>query len=345
MYFTAYFMGLFFGPIIAGNMAQYTGWRSFFWLCTGLSVLNFVFILFLYPETKFHRDSSFAPSISAQATLTEEKPAGSEHKEASEAQNELSPPLGRGKPAKKQFALFQKPVPGALTSLSRDVVMPIYILAFPIIFWAAIVVGGAANLLLAINLTQSGVFSVPPYNFSPGSVGFVNFALAVGGFIGLFTAGPMSDWLVRKLTARNNDVREPEMRLLAMIPYFAFMVLGCAVVAAGYAYLWPWEAIVVIGYGCVGLQVIALPTIAVAYAVDSYKPISGEILVICTVMKNTFGFGMSWWVPKLTPTQGVLVLFACNAAACLLGVPIYIFGKRLRAWTRNNRVHGMEAVM
>ena len=94
-----------------------------------------------------------------------------------------------------------------------------------------------------------------------------------------------------------------------------------------------------------GMQVIALPTVAAAYAVDSYKPISGEILVICTVVKNTFCFGMSWWVPELTPLQGVMVLFASTSAACLVGVPIYFYGKRLRTITKDNKVHGFEAIM
>jgi hypothetical protein len=103
--------------------------------------------------------------------------------------------------------------------------------------------------------------------------------------------------------------------------------------------------VIIVGYTCIGIQVIALPTVAVAYAVDSYKPISGEILVICTVFKNTFGFGMSWWVPELTPIQSGMVLFACTTVSCLVGLPIYFFGKRLRMITKDSKVHGFEATM
>ena len=152
-----------------------------------------------------------------------------------------------------------------------------------------------------MNLTQSGVFSAPPYNFIPGNVGFVNFAFFAGGLFSLITAGPFSDWVAKKLTIRNNDLREPEMRMMAIIPYCVITVLGCVIVGCGYQNGWPWEVIIIFGDTCIGIQVIALPTIAVAYAVDSYKPISGEILVICIAFKNNFGFGMSWWVPELTP--------------------------------------------
>lgn len=203
----------------------------------------------------------------------------------------------------------------------------------------------AADSVLVVNLTQSSIFGSVPYNFTPGNVGFVNFAMTAGGLIGLFTAGPLSDWVAKKMTARNNDLREPEMRILAIIPYFCVMVLGVLLVGLGYRYKWPWEAATIFGYTCAGVQVVALPTIAIAYAVDCCKPVSGEILVITTVVKNTLGLSMSFWVPKLTPTQAVFTLFGLTVFACLLGIPIYCFGKRLRGYTRNARVHRMETIM
>lgn len=52
---------------------------------------------------------------------------------------------------------------------------------------------------------------------------------------------------------------------------------------------WAWQAVIIIGFGFIGLQVVAIPTIAITYAIDCYKPISGEIMAIATVCKNTFG--------------------------------------------------------
>ena len=346
VYFAAYNIGSLTGPIIAGNMAEYVGWRSFFWLCMGLSVFNFTCILVLFPETKFHRPSTKSFGDQPDVVATEETKFHGQGISTGMEMNEVrNVQVGTGKPERGQWRLIQSPIPGAISSLARDVITPVYILAFPIIFWAAATVGGAANTVLVMNLTQSTVFRAPPYNFSPGSVGFTNFAFVGGGLFGLVTAGPFSDWVAKRLTIRNNDVREPEMRLLAILPYVGIMILGCVVVGVGYQRQWPWQAIVVLGYTCIGIQTVSLPTIAVAYAVDCYKPISGEILVICTVFKNTFGFGQSWWVPDLQPMQSVMVLFACNAAACLCGIPIYIYGKQLRQITRNSRVHGMEAAM
>ena len=343
LYFTSYFAGTTLGPIISGNMAQYVGWRNFFWLCTGLACLNFLAILFLFPETKFHRSGLNGTGATEKIDTTgvADKTSGVEVIEASR----LGSITGRGKPTISQWWLAQKPFPGAVSAVPRDIVLPIYLVSFPIIFWAAIVTGAAANTLLAMNLTQSPVFMAPPFLFTPGDVGFVNFAMFVGGLIGLATAGPVSDWFVKRMTVRNNHLREPEMRMLCIIPYFVVAVLGTIIIGVGYQRGWAWEAIVIFGYTCVGIQVVSLPTIAVAYAVDCYKPISGEILVLCTVMKNTFGFGMAWWIPEITPMQAVMALLACNIAACLCGVPVYLYGKRLRRFTRASKVHQMEALM
>ena len=91
--------------------------------------------------------------------------------------------------------------------------------------------------------------------------GFYNFAIFVGALIGLATAGPLSDYVSDRATRRNNGVREPEMRLPAMIPYVIVMIIGNFVVAFGYERKWSWQVIVIIGYACAGLQVAALVSI------------------------------------------------------------------------------------
>ena len=95
--------------------------------------------------------------------------------------------------------------------------------------------------VLTLNLTQSQNFAAPPYEFSPTIIGFFNFAILIGGFIGLVTAGPLSDWISMKLTKKNRGVREPEMRLLTMIPYVVIMIIGNFIVAYGYEKKFDWK--------------------------------------------------------------------------------------------------------
>lgn len=228
----------------------------------------------------------------------------------------------------------------------RNLLVPVYAFFPPIILWAALNVTGPANLLLYWNLTESKVLSAPPYGFSPSSVGYSNFAFVAGGLVGLVTAGPFSDWIAARATARNGGIREAEMRLPALIPYFITTVVGIVIGGRGYDYQWDWPLIVIVGYGFTGLCVTAVPTIVISYAVDCYEPISGEIMVVATVIKNTCGFVMSYWVMPMAARRGWIVPnmveFSLAIGPLLLGIPMYFFGKGLRRLTKDARIHALS---
>lgn len=217
-----------------------------------------VILVFAFPETKWHRahpnelshgastvnsSSSEKSHVSAKAggDGIEEAKTGSVIGDLSHAETkDRDPYLGKGYPSKSQFGLYT-PNPHALKSVILDIWIPWKLFAFPIIEFAAFVVSWSASSFLTLNLTQSEVFAAPPYNFSPVAVGFTNFAVLVGGLIGLVTAGPLSDSISMKLTRRNRGIREPEMRLPTMIPYVLIMILGNFVVAFGYEHQWNWK--------------------------------------------------------------------------------------------------------
>ncbi|OJJ96092.1 hypothetical protein ASPACDRAFT_35146 [Aspergillus aculeatus ATCC 16872] len=345
LYFMGYFLGLFIGPIISGNIAQNFGWRSFFWLSLAMSAFNFITLLVVFPETRYLRDHKDAPASSAQPSSTEPIKQESTHLENIETLDRDMNIHGKGRPSKMQFKLWQTPEPQWKQLLLRDLTVPFYAFLFPVILWAGLNVAGPANLLLYWNLTESGVLSAPPYNFSPSSVGYSNFAFVAGGLVGLVTAGPFSDWIAARATARNGGIREAEMRLPALIPYFITTVVGVVIGGLGYDRQWEWPVIIVVGYGLTGLCVTAVPTIAISYAVDCYEPISGEIMVVATVIKNTCGFAMSYWVMPMAARRGwlvpTMVEFSLTIGPLLLGIPMYFFGKSLRRLTRNSRVHAL----
>lgn len=177
------------------------------------------------------------------------------------------------------------------------------------------------------------------------NAGFTNFAVLVGAMIGLATAGPLSDWVSARATARNGGIREPEMRLPAMIPYVVIMYLGNIIVSVGYQNQWPWEAIVLIGYTCAGIQVAALPGIVSTYAVDSYKPVAGSLFVSITVNKNVWGYGFSKFITEWVVEDGYIPPIMTNGSLvllwCLFGVLFYYKGKTFRRWTKGSSVHKM----
>jgi MFS family permease len=322
------------GPIISGSMALHVGWRSFWWFNVALLGLTSLMVAFMFPETKFHRPHPSelhkpSPTVSEERfTASEiEKP---ENDRSTTTKTESTPIeqvmtansivpkanglittdtaardpyLGKGRPKKSQWSLFQ-PNAHPFKSIFLDLWTPWKLFAFPIVEFASFVVSWSCSSFLTINLTQTQAFAAPPYQFSTQTIGFTNFAILIGAFIGLATAGPLSDWVSMRATRRNGGVREPEMRLPAMIPYVVIMLLGNVIVSVGYQKHWPWEVIVIIGFACAGIQVAALPAIVSTYAVDSYKPVAGSLFVSITVNKNVWGYGFSKFITPWAEEKG-----------------------------------------
>lgn len=248
LYWCFYMGSLMVAPIISGSMALHVGWRSFWWLNTGLLGLSILMVIFMFPETKWHRmhpdevkkqvaEGKDSPPLSSQQdpeksgavlqpTATEENVLGHA------ATAERDPWLGKGSPSKQQWKIFQSN-PHPFKAILLDLWIPWKLFAFPIVEFSAFVVSWSCSSFLTINLTQSQNFAAPPYVYDSETIGFFNFAILIGAAIGLATAGPFSDWVSARATRKNKGIREPEMRLPAMFPYVCIMLLGNFIVAFG----------------------------------------------------------------------------------------------------------------
>lgn len=312
------------------------GWRSFFWLSTGLIAFNLILLFFLVPETQYddRKQSDFTPENTTGILDPKSEEVEMESTQHVETFDE-NLIVGKGHPSSKQYWLFQKPPALYKKLIIRDLIGPFRAAFLPIILFASLNVMGSVNLVLFWNITESSILQVPPYNFTSSQVGFANFGLAGGALIGMLTAGPFSDWVVKKATERNNGVREAEMRLPALIPFTIIAVIGTVIGGIAVRDTWPWPNLIVVGFGSAGINIASTPAIAVAYALDVYQPISGEIMVVATIYKNMTGFAMTYWVVPMALKHGYLlplmVWFVFTAGPILLAIPLYIWGKRLRS--------------
>ena len=96
---------------------------------------------------------------------------------------------------------------------------------------------------------------------------------------------------------------------------------------------------------CAGIQVAAIPAIVTTYAVDSYKPVAGALMVAITVNKNVWGYGFSKFITVWIEKSGYIAPIMTNASLilffCLCGIIFYFYGKTFRRWTKNSDVHHM----
>ncbi|KAF1844974.1 MFS general substrate transporter [Cucurbitaria berberidis CBS 394.84] len=366
VYFTGYFLGAFLGPVMAGTIAAHHRWQSFFWLETALSGVAIILVAIAFPETKYHRNRT-APKLTAPIQTTHQDGSGTVTSDDegklekqmthaahhdSESTSLDAPTTVQGRPSRSQFMPFQAPDPRWKMFVVRDTWTPIKVFFNPIILWAGLMLAGPADLVLFFNITESPILAAPPYLFRPDQVGYTNFAFVVGALIGLATAGPYSDWVAARATRKNGGVREAEMRLPALWFYMIITVLSLILGGIAYQRQWAWGHIVVWGYGLAGLSVTTVPTISIAYAIDCYKPISGEIMVVATVCKNFIAFSYSYWVFDLAHESKdgwitpAMVIFACTVGPALFAFPLYYgLGKRIRRWTKASDVHRMEEMI
>lgn len=256
-------------------------------MCTALSCFSLVYQLLLLPETKWsHRHAQVAHDSLPESSGDEPDMKSEKQVSGSEVRVQSDPPGEEagsneillkltGTPSKKQFLVFagfDKDVP-----VLPSIILPFKLFAFPIVQWSSFVFSWCASCFLVINITQSQAFAGPPWLLSPASVGYTNFAVFAGAVISLVTAGPLSDWVSMRSTKRNRGIREPEMRLIALIPYACCNLIGSVIMAVGYQRGWSWEAIVIGGYTLVGIQLAAVSAIATTYAVGPLT--SGNVLV------------------------------------------------------------------
>ena len=262
---------------MAGVMAQEHGWRSYWWLSTAISAFANLWILFFQPETKWDRravgvnsldqhdrrgtDSSHQKDSLATTTIDKSEPGS-----ASDQDDRARTARPSGKPSKAQMMPLAKWNPHE--SILAAIWLPVKMIKLPIVIWGALQFNFSANIYLMINITQSQALASPPFNFTPAAVGYTNLALFVGVSFSLVTAGPLSDWISDKSTVRNGGIREPEMRLPALLPFALCGLVGCVVTAVGFQDGWPWEAVVVVGFGFIGVHTAGLSGITINYVVS-----------------------------------------------------------------------------
>ena len=258
-------------------MAQEHGWQGFWWLSTAISAFTNLWILFFQPETKWDRRAVVVLSVdelpdgidggphlkndSSTESIDGRNPSTTESKEDGQAIARLI-----GKPSKIQLSPLTKWNPHE--SILAAIWMPIKMLKLPIVIWGALQFNFSANIYLMINITQSQALAAPPFNFTPAAVGYTNLALFVGVSFSLVTAGPLSDWISNRATLRNHGIREPEMRLPALVPFALCGLVGCVMTALGFQHGWSWESVVIIGFGFIGVHTAGLSGIVINYVVS-----------------------------------------------------------------------------
>ncbi|PYH92412.1 MFS transporter [Aspergillus ellipticus CBS 707.79] len=317
IYNSALSAGVSFGIIISGLVAISHSWRAIYWVGCGLVGGLLIVVVFFFPETAFRR-------VGNPDGVSPDKHA--EHLEGTVA-DAIS-----GRKSYLQSIRFWSGETYTDESLWRMFIRPFGLILLPPIFWATIVMSVTIGFLVAVTSNFANAFGTV-YGFAAWQSGLCFIAGMIGCLLGTFAGGPFSDWVADYLTKRNNGIREPEMRLPAIIPSVIAAPLALILYGFGIGRGWHWT-VPTIGLGLLSFAISQGTNVSFVYCIDSYRPVAGEVAVTQLAFKSCLGFLLSFYTNPWIDESGYEAAFGAMAGisgGCLLFfIPLYFWGKSIR---------------
>jgi hypothetical protein len=139
------------------------------------------------------------------------------------------------------------------------------------------------------------MFAGPPTNFGPEQLGYMYAAPFIGALAAYFFGTFLSDSSAKWMAKRNNNIYEPEFRIMLVIPVAIFGLPGL------YAYGYVAEKhlhwiVPSVLYGFLTFAVVMSCTATFAYILDAHRDIAVEMMVSMLLLKNFFAFGSTYFL-------------------------------------------------
>ncbi|GES65435.1 MFS general substrate transporter [Aspergillus terreus] len=184
------------------------------------------------------------------------------------------------------------------------------------------------------------------FQFGINHHGLVFISPLLGSLAGTYLAGPLADQIATWFTARNQGVREPEMRLPTCIVAAVLTFVGALIAGLTYHYQTHWAGpIVGLGVLSAGAQMGA--TLAITYSLDCHKALSAEIMVTISCLRSSVAWVWTWCINDWITSSGLLAVFmsvaAINVAVYLTTVILHLYGKKIRIWLHKKDFMGEES--
>lgn len=248
-------------------------------------------------------------------------------------------PVNRKLITRKSLALFS----GRKTddSFIKLCLRPFPLFLHPGVLWACItqcaMIAWTAVLGVTLAIILLGLA------FNEAETGYMYSGAFVGAMLAFVLAGLISDPAARWLTKLNGGIFEPEFRLVLVIPLALIGISGLfgygKVASDPGTYGWlPLD--VFFGFVVAGMTLGAI--VSAQYIVDAHHDISTEAFTCLLIFKNLISFGIvekgfDWYLSA--GPQGMFFIFGyVQIAICLSAVPLYVLGKRNRAFSAKHDI-------
>ncbi|KAF8863918.1 MFS general substrate transporter [Acephala macrosclerotiorum] len=336
--------GSYLGPVAAGYITEGQDWRWCFWYLVIFFGILLVVQIFTLEESVYQRQAP-PGDASEVATLDDTQQAPKEPKTAAEenisrGQKPRSNTLDTLHGVRRTYWQRIAPIhtrhanPKSWWFLA---IFPFRLVTYPTIVWAGLMGGIQIWWLSLLSVTQSEIFSVPPYNFGIAAVGDTNIAAFIGGIFGMLWGGPLSDWYVLYRARKNRGVMEPEFRLMLLFVPSIVNSVGILLYGLGGYNGWHWIVSAGIGTAFIGFGIGSGGAIGLTYAIDCYPNIAAESMVLILFMRNVLGFGFTFAIQPWMDGMGSQNTIVFLAVLCFVTTMTFLgmvrWGKGFRRKT------------
>ncbi|KAJ5999367.1 hypothetical protein N7451_007177 [Penicillium sp. IBT 35674x] len=328
------------GPLFSAYIIEYLSLRwAFFIIAISIGV-SLALMIFLMPETMFEGHRPIIVSVPNHDFKKEEgEKHSSEHIETEERVSEESLTVTKRTYMQDLFRVTVNKEVSYWTLFKR----PFILMAYPTVLWSSLVYGMSLswNVILGVMIAQ--LFSPPPYNFTSGSQGLVFISPLIGSLVGTYLCGPLADQIATWFTARNNGVREPEMRLPTCIMAAFLTFVGALISGLTYNFKTHWAGPIV-GFGVLSAGAQMGATLAISYSLDCHKELSAEIMVTISCLKSLVAWIWTWCINDWVAASGILTVFMVIATVNVLvygtTMIFHFYGKSIRIWIHKRNFMG-----
>jgi hypothetical protein len=317
-----------------------------FYLLAIFMAPGFLLLLFFVPETAYRRAHELDLDLLAEGDVLVEKSASVD---VSETRGDETKDFG-GHPAyqaapndnvppRDPYWRRLLPFNGRKTdeSFFKLLFRPFPLFLHPAVAWACLVQGVIIGWTVMVGVILSLIFLGPPLFFNEEKAGKMYTSAFIGSILGLVAAGLYSEYVTRLCTRINKGKYEPEYRILLIIPTLILSTIGLygfGITAANvtrYGWIVPEVFLAFI------IASMVAGTISAAqYLVDAHRDISVEAFTNLIIFKNLFSFVLAYnafnWVFAISINNLFIIFGSIEIVICALSVPMYVYGKKNRAF-------------
>ncbi|KAI6836908.1 hypothetical protein KC332_g449 [Hortaea werneckii] len=336
---------------VSGYIIENLGYEWTFGICAILFGIFGIGVLFFVPETTYIRQTVTSVPLAKTGIQDQERGAENEkfdekgvHVEFHQVPKQISGNGSSGEAAiepKMSYLKSLKLFTGRYSDAKiwKIFTRPLVMFFYPCVLWGFLIYGTTLTWIVVFSVVNGVLFTEPPYNFTVGQAGLVSVSPFILCIIGEAISGPLNDWICLKLAHRNHGVYEPEFRLVLMVVVVILGTVGFYGFGATVHYQTHWTG-PVLTFGFANMCLAFGSTCVFGYVLDCYPKLAEEAFVAINA-RNFLTFGLTYfvnnWLEKDGPLEVFNVLGSCFLGVCLLTIPLWIFGKKIRSWVARNK--------